>query len=488
MTRTTRTRWLSLVTLTLLVHSSLLASPARGKELVDFETWTKSCLAAPANRTLQGRIPGPKQLPIKDFEVVRGLANDVLKHFQKSDLANTEHWLGEKPTAEEFFDTTRTYYTRASRIPFQPFTQKVKVPVGSKVIFHGDFHGDIRSFISTLVWLNKNGILDGFKFKQPDTYFVFLGDYVDRGSYGVEVLYTLMRLKLANPEHVMMVRGNHEDYELTATYGFLREGGIKYGRAFDPLPLWRMYDFLPVVIYLGAGDNFVQCNHGGMEPGYDAKPLLAAKGNLHYQMLGKLKQREFARQHPDWLGNASKEAKAMANEKLADFVPLSPTEPQSIGFMWNDFFVFGDDPILGFNSSRLAFNHGKQSTKYLLTSASSASSKLRAVFRAHQHSSVPTPAMNRIVASKGAFRHWQKTDSVEQAKANRQTLQKILELDPGRRVPEGSVWTLNVSPDSMYGAGNNYTFDTIGILTLAESFDAWRLKVVNIPVKTAVPK
>ena len=44
------------------------------------------------------------------------------------------------------------------------------------------------------------------------TYMVFLGDYVDRGFYGTEVLYTIMMLKIANPEKVILLRGNHEDH------------------------------------------------------------------------------------------------------------------------------------------------------------------------------------------------------------------------------------------------------------------------------------
>ncbi|GIS58315.1 MAG: hypothetical protein CM1200mP2_05400 [Planctomycetaceae bacterium] len=101
------------------------------------------------------------------------------------------------------------------------------------MIFHGDFHGDIRSFISTLEWLNRSGRMSGFRIKRPNTYLVFLGDYTDRGAYGVEVIYTLLRLKLANPKRVFFVRGNHEDFQLTARYGFLREVRAKYGRTPD---------------------------------------------------------------------------------------------------------------------------------------------------------------------------------------------------------------------------------------------------------------
>ena len=426
-------------------------------------------------------MPAKKQLPLKDFAIVDAAATRVLQQFQRSTLSDTSNWIGTSPRKDEFFDMERSYYRRPP-IPFQPFAQKVKIPAGSEVVFHGDLHGDIRSLVSTLDWLNENGYMDGFKLKKSNTYFVFLGDYVDRGSYGVEVLYTLMRLKLANPDRVLMARGNHEDFKMTATYGFLREGQMKYGREFNPLPLWRIYDFLPVVIYLGVGDDYLQCNHGGMEPGYNPGSLLADRGKVRYELLGELKQKTFAEKHPDWLRTSSNEIRAMAEAKLADFTPATPVSPNPIGFMWNDFFVFGDEPELGFNSARLAFNHGQASTAFLMRVGSSESAKLRSVFRAHQHSGNPNPAMNRIVASRGAFRHWQATDSLKHAGLDKSALRSLIEHADLRRVPAGSVWTFNVSPDSLYGAGNDYAFDTIGILSTAESFDDWRLKVVNIPV------
>jgi len=468
------------LTLFLLIAAGSLSATAQ--ELVTFDSWKKRCLATPANRVLKGRMPTKKQLPLSDFGAVKSLAMSALKHYQKSSLADKTNWLGERPKENEFFAIDRSYYTR-SRIPFQPFAQKVRIRPGSKVIFHGDFHGDIRSFITTLEWLNEKKLLDGFKLSSPDTYLVFLGDYGDRGSYGIEVLYTLMRLKLANPRQVLMARGNHEDFQLTSTYGFLREGQMKYGRAFDPLPLWRIYDFLPVVIYLGVDGDYVQCNHGGMEPGFDPKNLLSDSGEVRYQFLGELRQKTFAKKNSAWLRDASTAAREVANEKLADFRPESPTFPNPIGFMWNDFSLFEDDPALAFNPSRLAFNHGKASTDYLLRAASSDSAKLRAVFRAHQHTSVPSPAMNRIIASNGAFRHWQPRDSSKNSLSDKAALRKLIDQEPERSVPAGSVWTFNVSPDSVYGSGNEYTFDTIGILTTAEAFEDWRLKVVNVPVE-----
>ena len=62
----------------------------------------------------------------------------------------------------------------------------------------------------------------------PDTKILFLGDYVDRGMYSLEVLVLLFSLKLNYPKSVVMLRGNHETRIMTTDFTFRNEVLDKY--------------------------------------------------------------------------------------------------------------------------------------------------------------------------------------------------------------------------------------------------------------------
>jgi diadenosine tetraphosphatase ApaH/serine/threonine PP2A family protein phosphatase len=81
-------------------------------------------------------------------------------------------------------------------------------PLGEALVI-GDLHGDLESLISILQ-------SSGFKQKMTaskDVTLIFLGDYGDRGAHSAEVYYTVLKLKLAFPEQVILLRGNHEGPE-----------------------------------------------------------------------------------------------------------------------------------------------------------------------------------------------------------------------------------------------------------------------------------
>lgn len=49
----------------------------------------------------------------------------------------------------------------------------------------------------------------------PDTNYLFLGDFVDRGFNSVESFLFLLALKVQYPERITLIRGNHESRQIT---------------------------------------------------------------------------------------------------------------------------------------------------------------------------------------------------------------------------------------------------------------------------------
>ena len=55
---------------------------------------------------------------------------------------------------------------------------------------------------------------------QKNSRVLFLGDYVDRGNYGPQIVLLLFALKQRYPQDIIMLRGNHETREMTEMFNF----------------------------------------------------------------------------------------------------------------------------------------------------------------------------------------------------------------------------------------------------------------------------
>lgn len=80
-------------------------------------------------------------------------------------------------------------------------TRLIELPASERTVFVGDTHGDFEATkVTSQRYLRNGGKL------------IFLGDYVDRGRDSVANINYLLCLKLAYPDKLFLLQGNHEGY------------------------------------------------------------------------------------------------------------------------------------------------------------------------------------------------------------------------------------------------------------------------------------
>lgn len=97
----------------------------------------------------------------------------------------------------------------------------------------------------------------------PATNLLFLGDYVDRGIFSLEVCVFLFCLKLNYPRNVIMLRGNHESRAMTEHFTFRSEILQKFHDEEIYELFIRCFESMPIAADVN-GDYL--CMHGGISP------------------------------------------------------------------------------------------------------------------------------------------------------------------------------------------------------------------------------
>ncbi|KAJ1975703.1 Palmitoyl-protein thioesterase 1 [Dimargaris xerosporica] len=131
-----------------------------------------------------------------------------------------------------------------------PSLVDIHIPQDVRLTICGDVHGQFFDFLNIF---ELNGR------PSPTNWYLFNGDFVDRGSFSVEVILTLLAYKWLYPEAVHLARGNHESMNMNKMYGF--EGEVKskfsdmmfklFTETFNALPLAHLVQDKILVVHGG---------------------------------------------------------------------------------------------------------------------------------------------------------------------------------------------------------------------------------------------
>lgn len=133
----------------------------------------------------------------------------------------------------------------------EPTMVEMKIPDDVKLTVCGDTHGQ---YFDLMELFRLNG-------RPTDKhYYLFNGDFVDRGSWSTEIALLLYAYKWLRPQGMFLNRGNHETDDMNKVYGFEGECKAKYNERVFKL-FSESFSALPLATLIG--DKYLVL-HGGL--------------------------------------------------------------------------------------------------------------------------------------------------------------------------------------------------------------------------------
>lgn len=225
--------------------------------------------------------------------------------------------------------------------PIDTIVQKIIIPKESTVYVIGGLHGNCAGLCAFMTHLQKLSVMDkqnGFYINTkapPNTYFIFLGNYSGEIFDDIDTIYTLLQLKKANPDHIILLRGPME--ELYEHHG---PNTVSAQLKQTPLgqklikKLYDIFSLMPSAVYLGTKINGVTSYQlfcaGAPEPGYDARQLLQNPATSTFQFFncdGALHKKRAERATTIGLVSQKNIAHALSSFRWGTVAQASNTSP-----------------------------------------------------------------------------------------------------------------------------------------------------------------
>ncbi|PPD83163.1 hypothetical protein GOBAR_DD19900 [Gossypium barbadense] len=219
----------------------------------------------------------------------------------------------------------------------EPNCLQINIPDSdSTVVVVGDLHGQLHDLLF---------LLQDAGFPAQNRIFVFNGDYVDRGAWGLETFLLLLAWKVFMPHRVFLLRGNHESKYCTSTYGFEKEVLAKYGDKGKHVyrKCLGCFEGLPLASIIAER---VYTAHGGLFRSISVTPSRRSKGKKNRRInlipeanalcLGSLEELSKARRSvldPPWEGLNLIPGDVLWSDPSMK-PGLSPNKERGIGLLW----------------------------------------------------------------------------------------------------------------------------------------------------------
>ncbi|TNJ29315.1 putative Serine/Threonine-protein phosphatase [Giardia muris] len=151
------------------------------------------------------------------------------------------------------------------------WTEVIATKGGPRIYVIGDLHGNFHALLTVLSEIGLLALRGNEYTLHPELFtdikLIFVGDYIDRGSFAIEIVVVLSLLKIQYPDFIVLLRGNHETISTSLGNTTFKELMFKYGREHAHILYQDLIFFFHTLPLACVINSTILCLHGGIPGG-----------------------------------------------------------------------------------------------------------------------------------------------------------------------------------------------------------------------------